>query len=97
VTLSGIAILNMGQYANAQSPMWVTPLGIVTLVKPQRRNALSPMLVTLLGIRTLVNGTSQNALGPMHVTDKPLMVPGMVTAPLGPVYCVMVIVPLLVV
>ena len=44
------------------------------------------MLVTLLGIVTLVNvRTVIEGLGPRLVTGKPLMLPGMVTAPPGPV------------
>src|ERR1017187_6884950 len=56
------------------------------------------MLVTLLGIVTLVRLVQlKNASPPMLVTGKPLVVSGMVTAPPGPVYPVMVIAPLLVV
>src|ERR1035438_6632036 len=56
------------------------------------------MLVTLLGTTTLARlMQSEKAKLPMLVTDRPLMVVGMVTAPPGPVYPVMVIVPLLVV
>jgi hypothetical protein len=56
------------------------------------------MLVTLLGIVTLVRlQQPENALTPMPVTDQPLVLLGIVTAPPGPVYPVMVIVPLLVV
>ena len=59
---------------------------------------LSPMLVTLLGIVTLVRLVqSENAESPMLVTGRPSIVLGMVTSPPGPVYPVMVIVPLLVV
>ena len=54
------------------------------------------MLVTLLAIVTLVRLVqSSNASSPMLVTGRPLIVLGMVTAPPGPLYPVMVIVPLL--
>src|SRR6266540_1486913 len=56
------------------------------------------MLVTLLGIVMLVRlGLSMNAESPMRVTGRPLIVPGMATAPSEPVYAVMVIAPALVV
>jgi hypothetical protein len=50
------------------------------------------MLVTLLGIVTLVRLQASNAQSPMLATGSPLIVSGMVTAPPGPVYLVMVIV-----
>ena len=56
------------------------------------------MLATLSGIVTLVRLPHEaNALSPMLVTCKPLIVSGMMTSPPGPVYPVMVIVPLVVV
>jgi len=55
------------------------------------------MLATLSGIVTLVRLHEANALSPMLVTCKPLIVSGMMTSPPGPVYPVMVIVPLVVV
>jgi hypothetical protein len=55
------------------------------------------MLVTLLGIVTLVAEEPPNAESPMLVTGSPVMMAGIVTAPLGPGYPVMVIAPLLVV
>ena len=56
------------------------------------------MVVTLLGIVTLVTKELlRKALSPILVTGSPVMIAGIVTAPLGPGYPVMVIVPLLVV
>jgi hypothetical protein len=53
------------------------------------------MFVTLLGIVTLVKLLLYaNALAAMPVTGNPSIVLGMATAPPGPVYPVMVIVPL---
>ena len=81
---------------NACSPRLVTLSGIVTLVRlEQASNAYAPMLVTLLGIVTLVKGWPTNALSPMVVTGRPVIVAGMTTAPPGPWYPVIVIVPLL--
>src|SRR5258707_632273 len=79
--------------------MLVTLLGIVTLVRlVQYMNASDPMLVTLLGIVTLVRLVlDSNAAIPMLMTGRPVIVLGMVTAALVPVYRMMVIVPLLVV
>jgi hypothetical protein len=57
------------------------------------------MLVTLLGITTLIRlvfgpfHVPANARCPMLTTGSPLIVLGMVTAPPGPVYLVIVIVP----
>jgi hypothetical protein len=78
--------------------MLVTPFPIVTLVKlVQPANAPLPMLVTLLGIVTLVSLVqSENAFSPMLVTGRPLIVLGMVTAPLEQLYRVMVMAPLFV-
>jgi len=60
-------------------------------------NAELPMLVTPLGIITLVTvSLKKNAESPMLVTGRPLVEMGMVTAPPGPVYPVMVIAPLFV-
>ncbi len=56
------------------------------------------MRFMLSGIVTLIMlEHSQNAASPMSVTGRPLIVSGMVTAPPGPVYRVIVMVPLLVV
>jgi len=56
------------------------------------------MLVTLFGIVTDVTLPSDaNAEFPILLTGRPLVMLGMVTAPPGPVYPVMVIAPLLVV
>ena len=90
--------LRLRHPSNAQ-PMLVTLSGIVTLVRlVQPMNAASPMLVTLLGIVTLARLVhDKNAKAPMLVTGRPLIVLGMVTAPPGPVYPVMVMLPLLVV
>ncbi len=55
------------------------------------------MLMTLSGIVTLVRLVQpENASHPMLVTNRPLIVSGMVTAPPGPMYPVIAIVPLLV-
>ena len=57
------------------------------------------MILTVLGIMTPVMLESpqfSNALSPMPLTGSPLIVLGIVTAPPGPVYPVMVIVPELV-
>ena len=79
--------------------MLVTLSGILTLSKlVQESNALTPMLVILSGMKILVKTASvKNALSPMLVTGRPLMVSGIVTTPLEPVYLVMVMAPLLVV
>ena len=53
--------------------------------------------MTVLGIVTLVRLLQkQKASNPMLMTGRPLIVSGMVTAPPGPVYLVMVIVPLVI-
>src|SRR6185436_9202339 len=98
LSASTVITLRLVQRWNAAFPMLVTLLPIVTLVRlAQDSNAHSPMLVTLLGIVTLVRlGLLKNARNPMLVTDRPLIVSGMATAPPGPVYPVMMIVPLLV-
>ena len=78
--------------------MLMTLLGIGRLVKLLHQlNAQSPMSVTLSGIVTSVRGEYENAWSPILVTGKPLGGLGMVTAPPGPVYLVMVMPPLLVV
>src|SRR5438445_10823326 len=78
--------------------MLVTLLGIVTLVRLQQENASSPMLVTLVPIVMLVTLVEKwNAKSPMLVTGRPFVTLGMVTAPPGPVYPVMVIVLLFVI
>jgi hypothetical protein len=52
------------------------------------------MLVTLAGIVTLVSlPWKANASEPIRATDRPLILDGIDTAPPGPVYAVMVIVP----
>src|SRR6202142_67469 len=99
VTLFGIVTLvKLPQAWNASAPMWVTLLPNVRLVSlSQAIKALSPMSVTVLGIVTLVRLLQPaNASNPMLVTGRPLMVSGMVTTLVGPVYPVMVIVPLVV-
>src|ERR1035438_3379090 len=64
----------------------------------QLANAVISMLIMLPGIMMLVRFVLPwNALIPTIVTGKPLVELGMVTAPPGPVYRVMVIAPLLVV
>src|ERR1035437_2680066 len=100
VTLLPIVTLpKLVQPENSSFPMLVTPSGMLKLVRLlQPLNASSPMRVTLLGIVTLVRLVHiQNAISPILVTGRPLVVLGMVTAPPGPVYLVMVIAPLLVV
>ena len=76
--------------------MVVTLPGIVTLVRlVQSLNAYAPMLVTLAGIVTLVRLAAAKTGSwpfPMMVTNRPLMLVGMVTAPPGPVYAMMVMV-----
>jgi hypothetical protein len=76
---------------------WALP--IETLVRlAQFMNANAPMLVTLLGIVMLVSPSHQKkALTSMLVTARPLIALGMITAPPGPVYPVIVTVPSLVV
>jgi len=92
------ALVRLPQNRNAMCPMLVTLLGIVRLVRlRQRPNAQLPMLVTLLGMVTLVRVWPQNAESPMLVTGRPLIVSGIVTSPPGPVYPMMVMVPLVVV
>ena len=73
-------------------------LEIVTSVRLlQNAKAISPIFVTLFGIVTRVRLVlSRKAEPPMLVTGRPLIMPGMSTAPPGPVYPVMVIVLLLV-
>ena len=86
VTLEGIVTpFRPLQKKNARFPMLVTLEGIVTLVRPlQDQNAESPMLVTLEGIVTLVRPLQYwNALFPMLVTGFPVMVAGIVTAPVA--------------
>src|ERR1022692_1059916 len=79
--------------------MLVTPLPIVTLVRlEQNSKADSPMLVTLLPIVTpdrLVQ--FKNESSPRLVTGRPSIMLGMITAPPGPMYLMIVIVLLLVV
>jgi hypothetical protein len=56
------------------------------------------MLVTLFGMAILTKlAHEENAQLPMLVTGSPLIMLGIVTAPLEPVYPVMVIAPLLIV
>src|SRR5690348_16593211 len=86
------------QLKNAWSPMVFSPLPIVTLAsREQSVNALTPMLVTLLGMITFVTPPEKpKACVPMLVTGKPPTAEGIVTVPPGPVYPVIVIVPLFV-
>src|ERR1035441_2154340 len=92
VTLFGIVTLaRLTHVWNVPSAMKVTPFGIVMLVRlPQFQNAPAPILVTLFGIVTLVRPLPKNAEPPMLVTSRPLIMGGMITARLGPVYPVMV-------
>ena len=72
--LSGIVtLLRPEQYANAESPMLVTPSPIVMLVRLQhQRHVEAPTFVMLLGIVTLVSlEHAANALVPMLVTLLP--------------------------
>src|SRR5271156_4177088 len=94
VTLLGMVTLVRNVPANASAPMLVTLLPMVTLIRPVPANASTPMLVTLLGMVTLVSLVPLNASTPMLVTGRPPMAAGMLTAPLSPLYPVMVIVPL---
>src|SRR5215469_12668921 len=72
--------------------------GRTTLVSPEPVNACSPILVRLLGSVTLVMLTQlMKADSPMLVTGQPLVELGITTAPLEPVYPVIVTAPLLVV
>src|SRR5258708_748132 len=98
VRLLGIVTpVRLGQAKNALEPMLVTLLGIVTLVRLQKENASSPMLVTLVPIMMLVTLVEKwNAKSSMRVIGRPFVRLGMVTAPPGPVYPVIVIMPLLV-
>src|SRR5437867_2395472 len=100
VTLLGmVTLIRCEQPANALRPMVVTLLPILTLVRlMQLKDERSPILVMLLGMATLVIAAfAKNAWSPILVTGRPLMVSGMVTAPPGPEYPVIVIAPLLVV
>src|SRR5665647_834732 len=78
--------------------MAVTVAGIEMLLRLQQKNAVGPMLVTVSGMLmllmfpTLLGGA--NVVLEMAVTCKPLIVLGMLTGPDGPVYPVMVMVPL---
>ena len=78
--------------------MFVTLVGIVMVVRlVQLANPKCPRLVTPLGIVTLVTLVPYwNAWSPIRVTGKASIVLGMATAPPGPVYAVMVIVPLMI-
>src|SRR5690349_15412251 len=100
LTLLGITrLVKLTQLKNAWFPMLVRPLPKVTLVSfVQSVNARTPILVTLLGIVTLVTlAEYPNAWLPMEATGRPVITAGIATAPPGPVYCVIVMVPLLVV
>jgi hypothetical protein len=77
-------------------PMLWTLLPIRLVNEPQSENASAPMLVTLLGIVTLATAVSMNALFVMLVTNWLLIMLGTVTALPEPVYCMMVMMPLLV-
>src|ERR1035441_4144506 len=70
--------------------MLVTLSGIVTLVRP------APTHIIKGGIKLVNIVRVANARGEIPVTGRPLIVLGMVTGPTGPVYPVMMIVPLLV-
>jgi hypothetical protein len=93
-----VMLVRLLQPKNAPE-MLVTLSGIATLVRlMQLSSALLPRLVTVSGIVMLVRLVhSQNAMSPILVTGKPLIVSGMSTAPLGPVYFVIMMVPLFVV
>ena len=93
-----VTLVRATHHQNAPSAMLVTLLPIVTLVRLQHsRNASLLILVTLFGIVTLIKVQSTNAPCLMLVTGRKLIVLGMATAtPPGPVYPVMVIVPLFV-
>jgi hypothetical protein len=105
VMLFGIVTLvRLTQPCNIQAPRLVTLVGIVMLVRHQQYSKPPfPMLIMVLGIVTLVMGDENwlpehpgsNALSPTLVTGRPLIVLGMVTSPPGPLYPVMVMVPLL--
>src|ERR1039458_954896 len=70
--------------------MLVTLSGIVTLVRP------APTHIIKGGIKLVNIVRVANARGEIPVTGRPLIVLGMVTGPTGPVYPMMMIVPLLV-
>jgi hypothetical protein len=73
-------------------------LTVIPVRLAQPPNTFTPMFVTLFGIVTLFRLMQlKNAPFPMLVTGRPLIEPGMVTSPPGPVYPVILIVPLLVV
>ena len=88
-------LVRLVQKPNAPAPMLATLPGIVTLVSlVQKSNAAAPMLVTLPGIVTLVTQEPKTANRPfpIPVTSRLLMLVGMVTALLDPMYPVMVMV-----
>jgi len=102
VKLPGNVILvRLKHEENARLPMLVTPSGIATLVRfEHEENARSPMVMTPPGMVTFVRLVRlANAEAPMLVTGRALdaegkmavgmIVAGMVTSPLVPVYKVM--------
>ena len=82
-----VMLVKLVQKAKALEPKLVKFCGNVTLTKlVQVSNADCPMLVTLLGIITLVRlELFLKALMPMPRTGTPPIVPGITTAPPGPV------------
>ncbi len=91
--LEMITLVSPVQFEN--TPLPATPLGIVMLFKPaQPANAASPTFVTVFGmLMPDIATTFKKALLPIVPTATPLIVLGIVTAPPGPVYPVIVICP----
>jgi hypothetical protein len=93
-----VTCVRLRQSDNAELPREMTLLGIVRLVRPERANALTPMFVTPSGIiRFVTEVAPQKAAAPMQTIGRLLIVLGIVTSPLEPLYPVTVSVPLFVV
>src|SRR5260370_25393176 len=82
-----VMVARLGLPAKAPCPRLVTLSGMVTQV----------MLLRPVRLLWSLRFRKDNAPSPMLVTGKPSMVPGMTTFPPGPLYPVMVIVPLVLV